>query len=149
MSHNVKVLIRDCEDDPILIWDTLKTSFIQQWTMPCFNAYHALLSVETSDSEALDSLINRVDEQIRVIKSLSPSSFTLDDLYCYDPPPFFSSPSTVTITPAAPAQAPAPVPAAAPAHTPTSYVYPSLPKALILVCTILPSHTTASPALQL
>ena len=49
--------------------------------MPCFNAYHVLLSVDESDSEALDSLINRVDEQIRVIKSLSPFSFTLDDLY--------------------------------------------------------------------
>ena len=81
MSHDVKVLIRDCEDNPILIWETLKTSFIQQRTAPRFNAYHALLSVEKSDSEALDSLINRVDEQIRVIKSLSPSSFTLDDLY--------------------------------------------------------------------
>ena len=81
MSHDVKVLIRDCEDDPILIWETLKTSFIQQQTAACFNAYHALLSVEKSDSEALDSLINRVDEQIRVIKLLSPSSFTLDNLY--------------------------------------------------------------------
>src|SRR5438309_10833162 len=71
----------DCEDDPMLIWDTLKTSFIQQRTATRFNAYHTLLSVEKSDSETLDSLINRVDEQIRVIKSLSPSSFTLDNLY--------------------------------------------------------------------
>jgi len=81
MSHDVKVLIRDCEDNPILIWETLKTSFIQQRTAPRFNAYHSLLSVERSDSEPLDSLINRVDKQIRVIKSLSPSSFTLDQLY--------------------------------------------------------------------
>ena len=81
MSHDIKVLIRDCEDDPILIWETLKTSFIQQRTAPRFNAYHALLSVEKSDSEPLDTLINRVDEQIRVIKSLSPTSFTLDNLY--------------------------------------------------------------------
>ena len=81
MSHEVKVLIRDCEDDPVLIWETLKTSFIQQRTAPRFNAYHALLSVQKSDSESLDSLINKVDEQIRVIKSLSPSSFTLDNLY--------------------------------------------------------------------
>ena len=50
-------------------------------TVPYFNIYHALLSVEKSDSEALDLLINRVDEQIRVIKLLSPSFFTLDDLY--------------------------------------------------------------------
>ena len=83
---------------------------------------------------------------------------------CYDPPPFFSSPSTVTITtPAAPASvpAPAPVPAASPARTvmpvarrapactPTNYVYPSLPEALIPVRTIPPSHATASPTQQL
>ena len=81
MSHDVKVLIQDCENDPILIWDTLRALFIQQQTAPCFNAYHALVSVEKSDSEGLDSLINRVDEHIRIIKSLSPSSFTLDDLH--------------------------------------------------------------------
>ena len=81
MSQEVKVLIRDCEDDPVLIWETLKTSFVQQRTAPRFNAYHALLSVEKSESESLDSLINRVDEHLRVIKSLSPSSFTLDNLY--------------------------------------------------------------------
>ena len=56
MSHDVKVLIRDCEDDPILIWETLKTSFIQQQTAPRFNAYHSLLSVEKLDSEPLDLL---------------------------------------------------------------------------------------------
>jgi len=81
MSYDVKVLIRDCEDNPILIWETLKTLFIQQQTAPRFNAYHALLSVEKSDSEPMDSLINRVDKQINVIKLLSPSSFTLDNLY--------------------------------------------------------------------
>src|SRR5258708_14561817 len=81
MSPDVKVLIRDGKDDPIFIWDTLKTSFIQQRTAPCFNAYHALLSVQKLDSESLEGLINRVDEHIRIIKSLSPSSFTMDNLY--------------------------------------------------------------------
>jgi hypothetical protein len=81
ISHELRVLIRDCEDDPLLIWDTLKASFVQQRTAPRFNAYHTLLSTQKDDSESLDSLINKVDEQIRVIKSLSPSSFTLDNLY--------------------------------------------------------------------
>jgi len=81
MSQDIKVLIRDCEDDPILIWETLKTSFVQQRTAPRFNAYHALLSVEKQEAESLEGLINRVDEQIRIIKSLSPSSFTLNNLY--------------------------------------------------------------------
>ena len=30
MSPDIRVLIRNCEDNPIMIWDTLKTSFIQQ-----------------------------------------------------------------------------------------------------------------------
>ncbi len=81
MSPDIKVLIRDGEDDPIFIWDTLKTSFIQQCTVPRFNAYHALLSVQKLDSESLEGLINRVDEHIRIIKSLSPTSFTMDNLY--------------------------------------------------------------------
>ena len=46
MSPNIRVLIRDCEDDHLLIWDNLKTSFIQQRAAPCFNVYHALLFVE-------------------------------------------------------------------------------------------------------
>ncbi|KAH9045843.1 hypothetical protein EDB84DRAFT_1558789 [Lactarius hengduanensis] len=80
MSHELRVLIRDCEDDPIAIWDTLKASFVQQRTAPRFNAYHTLLSIQKDDSESLESLINKVEEQIRVIQSLSPSSFTLDNL---------------------------------------------------------------------
>ena len=78
ISHE---LIRDCEDDPILIWDTLKASFVVQRTVPCFNVYHTLLSTQKDDSESLDSLTNKVDEQIMITKLLSPSSFTLDNLY--------------------------------------------------------------------
>jgi hypothetical protein len=81
ISSDLRVLIRDCEDNPFLIWDTLRTSFIQQHTAPRFNVYHALLDVQKKDSESLKALINRVDEQIRIIKSLSPSSFTLTNLY--------------------------------------------------------------------
>ena len=81
ITHEVKVLIRDCEDNAIMIWNTLNASFIQQRTAPCFNAYHTLLSTQNNNSESLNALINKVDEQIRVIKSLSPSSFTLDNLY--------------------------------------------------------------------
>ena len=81
MSPDVKVFIRDGKDNPIFIWDTLKISFIQQHTAPHFNAYHALLSIQKLDSESLEGLINRVDKHIRIIKSLSPSSFTMNNLY--------------------------------------------------------------------
>jgi hypothetical protein len=69
MSQDVKVLIRDCEDDPILIWKTLKTSFVQQRTAPHFNAYHALLSLEKQESESLEGLINRVVLDISICHS--------------------------------------------------------------------------------
>ena len=46
ISHELRVLIRDCEDNPLLIWDTPKASFVQQKTAPCFNAYHTLLSTQ-------------------------------------------------------------------------------------------------------
>jgi len=45
ISSDLRVLIRDCKDDPLLIWDTLRTSFIQQRTAPRFNAYHACPSI--------------------------------------------------------------------------------------------------------
>ena len=62
-------------------WSSITQGSLTLQVLTGYGPYHALLSVEKSESEALDSLINRVDEQIRVIKSLSPSSFTLDDLY--------------------------------------------------------------------
>ena len=52
----------------------VKASFVQQRTAPRFNAYHTLLSTQLDAAEFLDSLINKVDEQIRVIKLLSPFS---------------------------------------------------------------------------
>ena len=81
VSSDLKVHIRDCEDDPVKIWSTLEGAFIQQRTAPRFNAYQSLLSIQKEENESLDSLINKVDQQIRVIKSLSPKSFTLDNLY--------------------------------------------------------------------
>lgn len=70
MSPELRMLIRDCEDNPLLIWDTLKATFVQHMTTPHFDAYHTLLSTQKNNSESLASLINKVDKQIRVIKSL-------------------------------------------------------------------------------
>ena len=51
ISPELRVLIRDCEDDPLLIQDTLKASFVHQRTAPHFNAYHTLLSTQKDDSQ--------------------------------------------------------------------------------------------------
>ena len=74
----LKVHIRDCDEDPVAMWKALKAIFIQQRAAPRFNAYHDLLAIKMDPSESLDSMINRVDQQIRIIRSLTPSDFTLD-----------------------------------------------------------------------
>ena len=69
---------------------------------------------------------------------------------CYDPPPFFSSPSTVTYTPAAPAPAPAtvpaPAPSAAPAPAPPQHVHqPPAAPAPSHPATVHPRHHSPQP----
>ena len=81
ISQDCLVHVRDHEDDPVKIWTTLEATFIKQRTAPRFNAYHELFSIKKEPSESLDGVINRVNEQVRIIKSLTPQSFTLDQLY--------------------------------------------------------------------
>jgi hypothetical protein len=81
MSPEVIVYVRDNEDDPVKIWDTLKKTFIKPISAPRFQAYQDLFSIKKDPSETLDGVINRVDEQTRIIKSLTPETFTLDSLY--------------------------------------------------------------------
>ncbi|KAI0288723.1 hypothetical protein B0F90DRAFT_1660894, partial [Multifurca ochricompacta] len=40
-----------------------------------------ILSIQKEDADSLDALINKVNDQIRTIQSLSPDSFTLSNLY--------------------------------------------------------------------
>ena len=81
MSPEIRVYTRDDGEDPIKIWDTLKKTFIKPLSAPRFQAYQDLFSIKKEPSETLDGVINRVDEQVRVIKSLTPDVFTLDNLY--------------------------------------------------------------------
>jgi len=75
MSPEVKVYIRDVAEDPVKIWDTLKATFIKPVSAPRFQAYQDLFSIKKDPSETLDGVINRVDEQVRIIKSLTPDQF--------------------------------------------------------------------------
>jgi hypothetical protein len=78
MSPEVKVYIRDDKEDPVKIWNILKQTFIKPVSAPRFQAYQDLFSIKKDSSETLDGVINRVDEQVRIIKSLTPDKFTLD-----------------------------------------------------------------------
>jgi hypothetical protein len=81
ISPEVKAYVRDVSEDPVKIWETLKTTFIKPTSAPRFQAYQDLFSIKKDASETLGSVINRVDEQVRIIKSLTPDPFTLDNLF--------------------------------------------------------------------
>ena len=81
ISPEIMVYIRDDKEDPVKIWDTLKATFIKPISAPRFQAYQDLFSIKKGPSDTLDGVINRVDEQVRIIKSLTPDKFTLDNLY--------------------------------------------------------------------
>jgi len=81
ISPEIRVYIRDDQEDPVKIWATLKKTFIKPISAPRFQAYQDLFSIKKDSSETLDGVINRVDEQVRIIKSLTPDTFTLDSLY--------------------------------------------------------------------
>ena len=81
ISPEIRVYIRDDKEEPVKIWNTLKATFIKPVSAPRFQAYQDLFSIKKDSSETLDGVMNRVDEQIRTIKSLTPDSFTLDNLY--------------------------------------------------------------------
>ena len=70
MSPEVMVHTRDVSEDPMAIWNTLKATFIKPVSAPRFQAYQDRFSIKKDPSETLDAVINRVDEQVRVIKSL-------------------------------------------------------------------------------
>jgi hypothetical protein len=71
MSPEVIVYIREHGEDPTKIWKTLQTTFIKPTSAPRFQAYQDLFSIKKDPSESLDGVINRVDEQVRIIKSLT------------------------------------------------------------------------------
>ena len=81
MSPKIRVYIRDDGEDPVKIWATLKKIFIKPVSAPRFQAYQDLFSIRKDPSETPDGVINRVDEQVRIIQSLTPDKFTLDNLY--------------------------------------------------------------------
>ena len=62
ISPEIRVYIREDEEDPVKIWATLKKTFIKPLSAPRFQAYQDLFSIKKDPSETLDGVINRVDE---------------------------------------------------------------------------------------
>ena len=62
------------------MWTNLETTYRQKKAGSCFNAYDDLFSIRKSDDESLQSLINRVDESMKLCQSLRPKDFDLKAL---------------------------------------------------------------------
>jgi len=74
------VHLKGKEDDPVAIWNTLKSVHLQQRPGARFNAYDDLFSIRKLEEESLQSLANRVDAAMQQIQNLRPKDFTLDKL---------------------------------------------------------------------
>ena len=74
------VHLKGLEDDPVAMWDKLKSIHLQQRPGARFNAYDDLFSIRKLEEESLQSLANRVDTAMQQIQNLRPKDFSLDKL---------------------------------------------------------------------
>jgi hypothetical protein len=80
LDQDQKTLVDGCKDDPCAMWTTLESTYRQNKAGSRFNAYDDLFSIRKSDDESLQSLINRVDESMKLCQSLRPKDFDLKAL---------------------------------------------------------------------
>ena len=115
--------------------------------IPELAQYNLLLEYKPGATNRADALSRRPDYEVEGNPDNEDITVLLDNLFCithttihvfcYDPPPFFSSPSTTTYTPAAPAPTPSAVPA--PSAPPQPVPTPPAPPQHV-------HHPTAAPA---
>jgi hypothetical protein len=72
-----KIFVSDCQDDPCAMWIALDNAFMQKKPGTRFNAYDDLFSIRKLEEESLQSLMNRVDDAVKLIQDLRPKDFTL------------------------------------------------------------------------
>ena len=80
LKPDQKALVSSCKDSPVTMWTTLQSTYLQKKAGSRFNAYDDLFSIRKLEDETLQSLINRVDEAVKLIQDLRPTSFSLEQL---------------------------------------------------------------------
>ncbi|KAJ3531360.1 hypothetical protein NMY22_g8184 [Coprinellus aureogranulatus] len=80
LEQDQKTLVDGCKDDPSTMWSMLQTTYRQQKAGSRFNAYDDLLAIRKKEDESLQSLINRVDEAMKLCQSLRTKDFDLASL---------------------------------------------------------------------
>ena len=67
LEPDQKALVSSCKDSPVTMWTTLQSTYLQKKAGSRFNAYDDLFSIRKLEDETLQSLINRVDEAVKLI----------------------------------------------------------------------------------
>lgn len=80
IDESQKDLVRDCQDDPQLMWIRLKENHQQPKAGPCFSAYDALFNIRKEEGETLTNLLGRGSRMMTAIKSLRPEHYTMQQL---------------------------------------------------------------------
>src|ERR1700761_2236995 len=72
--------ISEMEEDPQLIWSTLKNVHIQKRPNSRFLAYSNLLSISKQPEESLPAVTTRIEQAIKDVVALRPKDYTLSNL---------------------------------------------------------------------
>jgi len=67
-------------EDPVNMWESLRSIHLQKRPGTRFNAYDDLFNIRKVEDESLQSLINRVEDRMKKIKDLRPDNFDLQSL---------------------------------------------------------------------
>ncbi|THH12403.1 hypothetical protein EW146_g7731 [Bondarzewia mesenterica] len=86
VDENCRGVLDGLEDDPIAMWAKLESTFNEKWAGSQFNALEDLFSIRKKEDQSLQSLIYRIDEAMRVLKTLLPVDYDLkvqdEELIC-------------------------------------------------------------------
>jgi hypothetical protein len=66
----------DHQDDPAMMWATIKAVHVQQVPSMCFSAYNDLFSIVKGPEETLPAVASRIDEAIARVVELCPQQIT-------------------------------------------------------------------------
>ncbi|KAF6750843.1 hypothetical protein DFP72DRAFT_1071997 [Ephemerocybe angulata] len=71
LEQDQKTLVDGCRDDPKAMWTTLEGTYRQNRAGSRFNVYDDLFSIQKQEEKTLQTLINRVDEAMKLFQTLS------------------------------------------------------------------------------
>ena len=80
VENDQRVHFRNCEEDPVQMWNLLEKAHVQRKPGARFNAYDDLFSIQKNDDETLVDLAVRIEKAIGNIKNLRPKEFTIEKL---------------------------------------------------------------------